>query len=171
DPLVMGTMSSRGNPAPNRLVVVFWGLCMVGIAIVMLLAGGSTTLTALQNLTILIALPFSVVLIFMTIGFIKDLHTDPAAIRRNYASNAVRNAVVRGLEEHGDDFEFSVSPAPEGRGAGSKFDSQSEELTEWYQRTDEDGNEIDFDYETGKWGDQDDPEENRQVGEDSAPRS
>lgn len=169
--LVMGTMSSRGNPAPNRLVVVFWGLCMVGIAIVMLLAGGSTTLTALQNLTILIALPFSVVLIFMTIGFIKDLHTDPAAIRRNYASNAVRNAVVRGLEEHGDDFEFSVSPAPEGRGAGSKFDSQSEELTEWYQRTDEDGNEIDFDYETGKWGDQDDPEENRQVGEDSAPRS
>lgn len=151
--LVMGTMSSRGNPAPNKIVVVFWGLCMVGIAIVMLLAGGSTTLTALQNLTILIALPFSVVLIFMTVGFLKDLRTDPAAIRRNYASTAVENAVVRGLEEHGDDFELSVCSAPEGRGAGAQFDSQSERLTEWYQRTDEDGNEIEYDYETGKWGD------------------
>lgn len=165
--LVMGTMSSRGNPAPNKIVVVFWGLCMVGIAIVMLLAGGSTTLTALQNLTILIALPFSVVLIFMTVGFLKDLRTDPAAIRRNYASTAVENAVVRGLEEHGDDFELSVCSAPEGRGAGAKFDSQSEHLTEWYQRTDEDGNEIEYDYETGKWGDQDLPSDSDKPDEET----
>lgn len=157
--VVMGTMSSKGNPEPNKLVVVFWGLCMMGIAIVMLLAGGITTLTALQNLTILIALPFSIVLVFMTIGFIKDLMTDPAAIRRKYAATAVQNAVVRGLEEHGDDFELSVSTAPDGRGAGANFDSASSNLTEWYQRTDEDGNEIDFDHETGKWSDQKEADE------------
>lgn len=156
--VVMGTMSSKGNPEPNKLVVVFWGLCMMGIAVVMLLAGGVTTLTALQNLTILIALPFSVVLIFMTIGFIKDLMTDPAAIRRKYAAAAVQNAVVRGLEEHGDDFELSVCTAPDGRGAGANFDSSSEKLTDWYQRTDEHGNEIEFDHERGKWSDQEDPE-------------
>ncbi len=151
--VVMGTMSSRGNPAPNKVVVIFWGLCMMGIAVVMLLAGGETTLTALQNLTILIALPFAVVLILMTVAFLKDLTTDPAAIRRTYAAAAVQNAVVRGLEEHGDDFELSVSVAEEGRGAGAQFDSTAGHVTEWYQRTDEDGNDIDYDYATGEWED------------------
>ncbi len=150
---VMGTMSSRGNPSPNKLVVVFWGLCMMGIAVVMLLAGGETTLAALQNLTILIALPFSIVLILLTVAFLKDLATDPAAIRRTYATAAVKNAVVRGLEEHGDDFELTVSPATEGRGAGAGFDSTSDRITEWYQRTDEDGNNVEYDYATGEWED------------------
>mgnify|MGYP003769620299 CR=1 FL=1 len=153
--VVMGTMSSKGNPAPNKLIVVFWGLCMMGIATVMLLAGGETALTSLQNLTILIALPFSVVLILLTVAFLRDLTTDPAAIRRTYASAAVQNAVVRGLEEHGDDFELTVSSAPEGRGAGANFDSTADRVTNWYQRTDEEGNEIDYDYESGQWADDD----------------
>ena len=151
--LVMGTMSSKGDPEPNKLVVVFWGLCMMGIAIVMLLAGGETTLTALQNLTILIALPFSAVLLLMMVAFVRDLRTDPAYIRRTYARSAVENAVVRGLEEHGDDFGLAVEPAPEGRGAGADFDSTAENVTEWYQRTDEDGNAVDYDYDTGEWAD------------------
>ncbi|AGF73148.1 glycine betaine transport protein [Corynebacterium halotolerans YIM 70093 = DSM 44683] len=151
--VVMGTMSSKGDPAPSKLVVVFWGLCMMGIAVVMLLAGGETALSGLQNLTILIALPFSAVLILMIVAFLRDLATDPVAIRRTYARTAVENAVVRGLEEHGDDFELSVSPAPEGRGAGADFDSTSDRVTRWYQRTDEEGNEVDYDYSTGEWAD------------------
>lgn len=156
--VVMGTMSSKGNPAPSRLVVVFWGLCMMGIAAVMLLAGGETALTSLQNLTILIALPFSVVLILLAVAFLRDLTTDPAAIRRTYASAAVQNAVVRGLEEHGDDFELKVAPAPEGRGAGANFDSTADRVTGWYHRTDDEGNEIDYDYESGQWADDEAPE-------------
>ena len=151
--VVMGTMSSKGDPAPKKTVVVFWGLCMMGIAVVMLLAGGETTLTALQNLTILIALPFSVVLILMTVAFLRDLTTDPAAIRRTYATAAVRSAVVRGLEEHGDDFELAVSASPAGQGAGADFDSTANRVTEWYQRTDEEGNNIDYNYTTGEWAD------------------
>lgn len=151
--VVMGTMSSKGDPAPNKLVVVFWGLCMMGIAIVMLLSGGEDSLSGLQNLTILIALPFSIVLLGMMVSFIKDLSTDPIAIRRTYARTAVENAVVRGLEEHGDDFELTISQAPEGRGAGEKFDSTDESLTDWYQRTDEEGRKVDYDYRTGEWAD------------------
>ncbi len=151
--VVMATMSSRGNPDPNKLVVVFWGLCMMGIAVVMLLTGGETVLTALQNLTILIALPFSVILLLMVVAFLKDLSTDPEAIRRDYARIAISNAVRRGIEEHGDDFELSVQEAPEGRGAGADFDSTAEVVTEWYQRTDEEGQPVDYDYETGTYGD------------------
>lgn len=150
---VMGTMSSKGDPNPNKLVVVFWGLCMAGIAIVMLLAGGEDALSGLQNLTILIALPFCVVLLAMMVAFIKDLSTDPVAIRRSYARTAIDNAVVRGLEEHGDDFELAVAQAPEGRGAGADYDSTASEVTDWYRRTDEHGNVVGYDYNTDTWSD------------------
>ncbi|MFS0131580.1 BCCT family transporter [Corynebacterium striatum] len=151
--VIMGTMSSKGDPAPNKLVVVFWGLCMMGIAIVMLLTGGEDVLSGLQNLTILSALPFCVVLLVMMVAFIKDLRSDPMLIRRKYARAAVENAVVRGIEEHGDDFELSIEHAEEGRGAGSDFDSSAQRYTEWYQRTDEDGENVDYDFETDTWAD------------------
>ena len=151
--VVMGTLSSKGDPSPKKLVVVFWGLCMMGIAVVMLLTGGETALTGLQNLTILIALPFAIILLLMAVAFLKDLRTDPAAIRNDYAESAVQNAVRRGIEEHGDDFELAVQQAPEGRGAGADFDSTAEEVTEWYQRTDEEGQPVDYDYETGTYAD------------------
>ena len=65
----------------------------------------------------------------------------------------MQNAVRRGIEEHGDDFELAVQQAPEGRGAGADFDSTAEEVTEWYQRTDEEGQPVDYDYETGTYAD------------------
>ena len=151
--VIMGTMSSKGDPAPNKLVVVFWGLCMMGIAIVMLLTGGEDVLSGLQNLTILSALPFCVVLLVMMVAFVKDLRSDPMFIRRKYARAAVENAVFRGIEEHGDDFELSIEHAKEGRGAGSDFDSSAQRYTEWYQRTDEDGENVDYDFETDTWAD------------------
>lgn len=88
--VIMGTMSSKGNPAPNKFIVIFWGLCMMGIAVVMLLTGGEDVLTGLQNLTILSALPFCLVLLFMMVAFIKDLRSDPMFIRRAYARAAVK---------------------------------------------------------------------------------
>ena len=151
--VVMGTMKSNGNPTPIKIIVVFWVLSMIGISIVMLLTGGEDVLSGLQNLTILSALPFSVVLLVMMVAFVKDLRSDPMFIRRTYAQTAVANAVIRGLEEHGDDFELTVRSAEEGRGAGADFDSTSERYTEWYQRTDEDGDNVDYDFDTGKWAD------------------
>lgn len=163
--VVMGTMSSKGDPTPNKAVVVFWGLCMMGIAIVMLLTGGEEVLSGLQNLTILTALPFCLVLLTMMVAFIVDLRSDPAFIRRKYARNAVENAVVRGIEEHGDEFEFSVEHAEDGRGAGSDFDSAADRYTKWYQRTDEEGEKVDFDFETGEWSDGYDPEKEEKSSE------
>ncbi len=151
--VIMGTMSAKGDPSPNKLVVIFWGLCMMGIAIVMLLTGGEEVLSGLQNLTILAALPFSVVLIVMMIALIKDLHSDPMFIRRTYARTAVENAVLRGIEEHGDDFELSIEHAHKGRGAGENFDSAADRYTEWYQRTDEEGRDVGYDFETKTWAD------------------
>ncbi|APT89351.1 choline transporter [Corynebacterium frankenforstense DSM 45800] len=151
--VVMGTLSSQGDTAPKKLVVVFWGLAMMGIAVVMLLTGGEDALSGLQSLTILIALPFSVVLLALVVAFIKDLSTDPAALRRSYGDAAVKNAVYRGLAEYGDDFELAVRRSEKGMGAGAAFDSTSEDYTQWYRRTDEEGRDVGFDYTSGEWGD------------------
>jgi BCCT family betaine transporter len=159
--VVMGTMSSKGDPTPNKLVVVFWGLCMMGIAIVMLLTGGEDVLTGLQNLTILAALPFCLVLLAMMVAFIRDLHSDPMFIRRTYARTAMDNAIMRGIEEHGDDFEFTVQHAEGDRSAGHDFDSSAERYTEWYQRTDEEGENVDYDFDTGVWSDGYDPKHDK----------
>ena len=159
--VVMGTMSSEGDPTPNKLVVVFWGLCMMGIAIVMLLTGGEDVLTGLQNLTILAALPFCLVLLAMMVAFIRDLRSDPMFIRRTYARTAMDNAIMRGIEKHGDDFEFTVQHAEGDRGAGHDFDSSAERYTEWYQRTDEEGENVDYDFDTGAWSDGYDPKHDK----------
>lgn len=131
--VVMGMMSSRGNPAPKKGLVVFWGFCMMGIAIVMLLSGGEETLSGLQSLIYLIALPFSLVLILMVFAFLKDLATDPARIRYDYAQKAMSDAVIRGIEDHGEEFEIVVKHSPDGRGAGSSVDASDAKYTEWYK--------------------------------------
>lgn len=137
--VVMGTMASKGDPEPNKLIVVFFGVLMMGIAVVMLLTGGEDALSGLQSLTILTAMPFAVIIIALLISFVKDLSTDPQAIRTTFAKTAVRNAVKRGLEEYGDDFELSVERTDKDQGVGSSagVESGMEQLTEWYHQTNE----------------------------------
>ena len=98
-------------------------------------------------------MPFSVVILILMYSFTRDLSTDPMAIRSSYARNAMKSAVIRGLEEYGDDFKIAVEHAPEGEGAGAAFDSTSEDVTAWYRRTDEEGRPVGYDYETGTWSD------------------
>lgn len=131
--VVMGMMTSRGNPAPKKSLVVFWGICMMGIAIVMLLSGGQDALSGLQSLIYLIALPFSIVLILMVFAFLKDLSTDPARIRHDYAEKAMSDAVIRGIEDHGEEFELAVKHSPDGRGAGTGVDASNPKYTDWYK--------------------------------------
>ena len=93
------------------------------------------------------------VLLALVVAFIKDLSTDPAALRRSYGAAAVKNAVYRGLAEYGDDFELAVRRSEKGMGAGAAFDSTSEDYTQWYRRTDEEGRDVGYDYTSGEWGD------------------
>ena len=45
----------------------------------------------------------------------------------------------------------------DGRGAGSDFDSSAHRYTDWYQRTDEEGENVDYDFKTDTWSDGYDP--------------
>lgn len=152
--LVNSQLSQRGNPEPRRAVTAFWALCMAGIAVVILLIGGATALTGLQNLVTVSALPFAVVMIGMCVAVLRDFSTDPMMIRREFRQQALENAVREGVTEYGDDFKLAVEPAHGEAGqwaAGRDFESTAEEYTAWYQRTDEDGDPVAYDYDAGEY--------------------
>ena len=144
--VVMGSLSQQGKPVPDRKITVFWGLCLAGIAVVGMLVGGQDALQGMQNLIIVTSLPFAIIVAAMIIALLRDLSRDPFTIRRKFERSALSKAVVGGLKSYGDDFKIVVVPTKEGEGAGADFDSTAPELTEWYRRTDTEGNPIDYDY-------------------------
>ncbi|HWJ68292.1 MAG TPA: BCCT family transporter [Nocardioides sp.] len=112
--IVMGSLSERGTTEPRRAVVIFWGVATGAVAAVMLLAGGEDALTGLQTITIVAALPFVVIMIGLAAALVKDLREDPLVVRRRYGAEAVEQAVIAGVTEHGDDFVLAIEPvAPE----------------------------------------------------------
>lgn len=151
--VVNSQLSQKGNPEPRRGVTVFWALCMAGIAVVILLFGGQNALQGLQNLIVVTALPFAVILVLMAIALVKLLRSDPYTIRSRYEEVAVEQAVRYGVSQYGDHFALSVEPTDtdDHRATGSDFDSTAPEVTEWYARTDEDGNPVEYDYSTGTY--------------------
>ncbi|OOC57060.1 MULTISPECIES: BCCT family transporter [Nocardiopsis] len=151
--VVMGMLTTQGDQTPRLWVVVFWGLVMSGIAIVMLLLGDATALEGLQRLVIVTAVPFALVLIVAIIAWFKELRTDPLALRMHYVDTAMNNAVTEGVDRYGDDFSLKVVESSPGDGAGAGIDSTDESYTEWYQRTNEEGEPVGYDFETGEWAD------------------
>lgn len=84
----------------------------------MLLLGGEDALSGLQNVTIVAALPFVVIMVGLAAALVKDLSRDPQVVRRQYAVAAIDHAVVAGVSEHGDDFAISIQETPPGEGVG-----------------------------------------------------
>jgi choline/carnitine/betaine transport len=116
--IVMGSLSERGTIEPSRRTVVFWGVVMGAVAAIMLLVGGDEALTGLQNLTIIGALPFALVMVGLAVALAKDLRTDPLVLRRTAATEAMEQAVVEGITRHGADFVFVVDQARDVDGDG-----------------------------------------------------
>ncbi|GAB3270580.1 BCCT family transporter [Arthrobacter pigmenti] len=156
--VVMGILTTRGSQNPAKPLVVFWGLVMAGIAVVMLLLGDESALAGLQQLVIITAVPFAIVMLMIIVAWFRELRTDPLTLRSRYAETAVSNAVVDGVDRYGDNFGLQVVEKEPDEGAGADTDSAHDDYTEWYQRTDEDGEPVGFNYETGEWADGWDPE-------------
>ncbi|MGO1053772.1 BCCT family transporter [Crossiella sp. CA198] len=108
--IVMGTLSQRGSIAPKKSVVIFWGALTGAVAAVMLTVGGQNALSGLQQLTIIAAVPFTVVMVLMCVSLAKDLRQDPMIRRENKGVEVVEAAVISGTEQYGHDFQLEVSP-------------------------------------------------------------
>lgn len=72
--LVLGSLSQSGTLHPRTWLTVSWGLLMGAVAAVLLVAGG---LAALQRATILVALPFVLVMLALCAALLRELRSDP----------------------------------------------------------------------------------------------
>ncbi|WP_267242383.1 BCCT family transporter [Streptomyces sp. PR69] len=89
--LVMGSLTSRGALHPPTWLVVIWGALMASVAAVLLVVGG---LSSLQTATILVALPFVIVMLGLCWALLTELLTDPGAgPPRHHALHGLRDAV------------------------------------------------------------------------------
>lgn len=89
--LVMGSLTSKGSLHPRTWLVVAWGILMAAVAAVLLVAGG---LDALKTATILVALPFVLVMLALCWALLRELRTDPGAgPARHHAMHGLRDAV------------------------------------------------------------------------------
>ncbi|MDY5584267.1 MAG: BCCT family transporter [Arcanobacterium sp.] len=73
---VMGSMSQSGQSNANRFVSAAWGVLVALIGLTMLITGGDDTLSNLQNLTIIAASPFLIVIICLMFALVRDLRND-----------------------------------------------------------------------------------------------
>ncbi|MFF8277754.1 BCCT family transporter [Streptomyces lateritius] len=114
--IVMGTLSQRGAFEPTRPVVVFWGVVTGAVAAIMLLIGDGQgdALAGLQNLTILVAAPFLLVMIGMCVALMRDLRKDPLIVRGEVGLEVVESAVIAGHEKYAGDFELRIGPGTTG---------------------------------------------------------
>jgi choline/carnitine/betaine transport len=106
--IVMGTLSEKGSNEPSKRSVVFWGSVMGGVAAIMLVIGGDEALTGLQQITIVAAVPFVLVMAALCVSLYKDLQTDPLMIRHRLGVEMVEDAVTTGVEDHDGDFVLVV---------------------------------------------------------------
>lgn len=98
--LVVTMLASHGDPEPPVQTRVFWALLEGAIAAVLLYVGALTGrltdgLTALQTMAILVAAPFSVIMVASVVATGRALHREIR--RRDRAENAV---IRRELEAH-----------------------------------------------------------------------
>ncbi|MFF2190992.1 BCCT family transporter [Streptomyces sp. NPDC058155] len=119
--IVMGTLSQKGHFEPNKYVIVFWGVVTGAVAAVMLLVGDGEedALKGLQNMTILVAAPFALVMIGMCVALMRDLRSDPLIVRSERGVEVVESAVIAGHEQYDGDFEIRIGPTPDDEPAGS----------------------------------------------------
>lgn len=104
--MVMGTLSERGTIEPRKATVIFWGSLTGAVAAIMLMigGGGSSALSGLQSLTIVASLPFVLVMSALCVSLWLDLRHDPMILREQIGVELVDEAVVQGVQAHGEEF-------------------------------------------------------------------
>jgi hypothetical protein len=80
----------------------------------MLLVGGGEgdALSGIQNITIIMAAPFAVVMVLMCVALARDLRSDPLVRRGLRSTKAIEQAIEFGQRAYGDSFFVPVKPHP-----------------------------------------------------------
>ncbi len=125
--MVMGTLSQRGSIHPKTWAVIFWGALTGAVAAIMLLIADPddpVALQGLQALTIVAALPFLLVMVLLCVGLYRDLRNDPIILREDMGVALVEEAVVSGVDKHGEDFALVVEEVSPNGTSGAAVEAE-----------------------------------------------
>jgi choline/glycine/proline betaine transport protein len=89
--LVMGMLATGGDPEPKMWIRIFFAIATALMAAALLMAGG---LSAIQTLAITIGLPFSVMMLMMSVATLRTLALSVArveAVRRQAQLASIKN--------------------------------------------------------------------------------
>ncbi|MQA07941.1 MAG: BCCT family transporter [Pseudonocardiaceae bacterium] len=117
--LVVDMLASGGDPEPPTWSRVFWASMEGAVAIALLLAGG---LVALQTMAIVIALPFSVVIVLMCVAIYKQFSSERKTqlrIQRRLQQQELTEHVTESLIDEGLVEPNGGSASDTGSGAGT----------------------------------------------------
>ncbi|MDN3725106.1 BCCT family transporter [Aequorivita sp. SDUM287046] len=84
--LVMNSISTKNFPKSPKWQMVFWGVALAALALLLLNAGG---LQSLQTMTLLTALPFSIIMILFVVSLLKGLMVDKSYYDRKLSAYTV----------------------------------------------------------------------------------
>lgn len=99
---VLAMQSEKGTLHPSNKIKLVWGIAVSVIAAVLLNAGG---LEALQNVLIIVALPFAILLILVSVSLLKELHYErkQMGLFLNPERYPEKDAPFRSYEDDEDD--------------------------------------------------------------------
>lgn len=84
--LVMDSIATKNSPSSPTWQKFFWGLLLAALALMLLKAGG---LKALQTMTLITALPFAAIMLFMAAALMKGLFIDDRYYKRSFSVSTV----------------------------------------------------------------------------------
>ena len=103
---VLGMQTTFGSLNPSVLVKVIWGIAQALIAFILLFSGGSNGLNALQNMAIITALPFSVIIMLMMVSFYKDANKERKFLGLTLSPN--KHRMKEYIARQQDDYETEM---------------------------------------------------------------
>src|SRR5699024_4795517 len=80
---VLGMQTMNGSLTPPHRIKITWGIAQSAVALILLYSGG---LSALENILIIAALPFSIIIILMMASLYKELMAEKKELQMNSAS-------------------------------------------------------------------------------------
>ena len=84
--LVMDSIATKNSQVSPTWQKIFWGLLLASLALLLLKAGG---LKALQTMTLITALPFAIIMLFIVAALMKGLVIDYRYYQRSFSVSTV----------------------------------------------------------------------------------
>ncbi|QGQ47701.1 BCCT family transporter [Metabacillus sediminilitoris] len=80
---VLGIMTSDGNENPSNAVKAIWGVLIAAITAVLIISSG---LEGLQSVALIAALPFTVIMILISISLFKSMYSEQKAEKQDHVN-------------------------------------------------------------------------------------